>query len=163
MYIAIISDIHDNVTNLTKCLDWCRQNKIDRLICCGDVTNSTTLRFLTYNFLGPIHLVRGNVNLYDEDRIAQYKNIINYGRIGRFELAGKTIGICHEPYLVEYVLKQGFCDVVFYGHTHDPWEEKRGRTLVVNPGTLGGVLQRATFATWDIKADKLELKILDKI
>ena len=64
MKIAIISDIHDNLVNLKKCLDWCGQNGAEAVICCGDVTNGETLAFLRDNFRGPIHLVRGNMEIY---------------------------------------------------------------------------------------------------
>lgn len=175
---AIISDIHDNLINLEKCLRWCqsrrgtansahsnksKDDKIKNIICCGDVTNSETLKFLSVNFDGNIYLVKGNVEIYDEDEIRQYKNIKYFGRTGRFELSGKNIGFCHELYLVEEVLEKGQCDIVFYGHTHKPWEGEARGTKIVNPGTLGGVFAKATFAAWDTENNKLELRLLDTL
>ncbi|OGF27679.1 hypothetical protein A2303_00420 [Candidatus Falkowbacteria bacterium RIFOXYB2_FULL_47_14] len=163
MKIVIISDTHDNITNLKKCLDWCRQNDIQEIICCGDVTTDETLEFLAGNFAGFVRLVKGNAVLFDEEGVGKYGNIKYYGRIGRFELDGKMIGVCHEPFLIDYVLRHGPCDLVFYGHTHEPWIEKRGRMHVVNPGTLGGTFSKATFAVWETESGKLELKILEKL
>ncbi len=161
MKIAVISDIHDNLTNLEKCLKWCRENNIEELICCGDVTNSETLEFLSQNFSGKIHLVKGNMEIYNEKEIEQYGNIKYYGRTGRFTIGDKTIGLCHEPYLIKKVLEQGSRDIIFYGHTHEPWIEKRDGAVTVNPGTLGAVFQKATFAVWDSESGELELKVLE--
>ncbi|MCG2701238.1 metallophosphoesterase family protein, partial [Candidatus Parcubacteria bacterium] len=86
MKIAVISDIHDNSVNLKKCLDWRRQNNIEEIICCGDVTNNETLKFLSNTFTGKIHLVRGNMEIYEEEDVKKYKNIVYYGRIGRFQI-----------------------------------------------------------------------------
>lgn len=171
MKLAIISDIHDNLINLEICLNWCRASGVEQLICCGDVANAETLQFMSEKFAGPIHLIRGNVDNYSEQEIKKFQNIIYYGRLARFELAGKKIGACHEPYLVEKVLELGKvssakvlapkCDIVFYGHTHKPWESMESGVRVINPGTLGGVFAKATFAVWETEKEELELKIVE--
>ncbi len=163
MKIAIISDIHDNLINLEKCLKWCRENNIEELICCGDVTNGETLEFLSKKFTGKVHLVKGNMEIYGEKEIGQYGNIKYYGKIGKVDIGGKIAGLCHEPYLIKKVLEQGKCDIIFYGHTHEPWAEKQDGITTVNPGTLGAVFQKATFAIWDSESGGLELKILELI
>lgn len=161
MLIAIISDIHDNLVNLEKCLTWCKENNYQEIICCGDITNSETLEFLSNKFNGPIHLVKGNVEIYSESEARQYKNIKYYGKIGRMKAGNKKIGICHEPSLIDKIIKEEPCDIIFYGHTHKPWELKKGGIRLINPGTLGGMFQKATFAVWDSETGKLELKILE--
>ena len=163
MNIVIISDIHDNLVNLKKCLDWCGQNKVEKIICCGDVTNIETIEFLSKSFLGEIFLIRGNADNYQDQEIETFKNIKHFGRISRVELAGKFIGFCHEPFLIDKVKKLGECDIVFYGHTHKPWIEYQDKTAVINPGTLGGMFQKATFAFWDTEKIEPELKILEMI
>ncbi|MDP3043035.1 MAG: YfcE family phosphodiesterase [bacterium] len=163
MKIAIISDIHDNLINLKKCLNWCEENNIEELICCGDVTNSETLEFLSRNFTGKVHLVKGNMEIYGEKEVERYGNIKYYGRVGRAEINGKNVGICHEPFLIKKILEQGECDIIFYGHTHAPWTEKQDSITTVNPGTLGAVFQKATFAAWDSESGALELKVLEII
>ena len=149
MKIAIISDIHDNLVNLKKCLGWCSANGVEQLVCCGDVANSETLQYLSEKFSGPIHLVKGNMEIFTDGEAEEFKNIIFYGKLARFELADKKIGACHEPFLIVKVLELGKCDIVFYGHTHKPWESMENGARAINPGTLGGVFQKATFAVWD--------------
>lgn len=159
MKIAVISDIHDNLENLKKCLQWCKESQIAAIFCCGDVTNNETLRFISDNYSQKLHLVDGNCTMYSAAQASQYKNIIHYGRIARFELAGRTIGLCHEPFLKSEVLKKGDCDIIFYGHTHKPWEEDFGSYLFVNPGALGGANPPFSFAVWDTDSNERELKI----
>jgi putative phosphoesterase len=180
MKIAIISDIHDNLPNLKKCLSWCAENKIEKLICAGDVTNSETLQILSENFKGEIFMIAGNGETYDEDVAAAYENINYGGRFAIFKIDGKNIGVCHEPSFIADVLKSSLlskeglpvlsvaeggdgsdkCDIIFYGHTHKPWIEIKNGIQIVNPGTLGGVYTPATFAVWDTTKTEPELKLL---
>ena len=168
MKIVIVSDIHDNLVNLDKCLSWCKKQNIESIICCGDIANSETLEKFSAGFSGKIYLVKGNMEIYDEDELKRHKNIKYFGQIGNFTLNKIKIGACHEPFLIDKVIESGDKDIIFYGHTHKPWIDQRqtrgGRKIkVVNPGTLGGVFQKATFAFWDINNQQLELKILEKL
>jgi len=163
MKLAIISDIHDNLVNLKKCIEWINKNSVEVLICCGDVTNYDTLEFLSINFKGTIYLVYGNMEIYEARKSSNFKNINYLGRLGKVEIDGKFVGICHEPWFINKVESSGRCDVIFYGHTHKPWIEKKDGILIINPGTLGAVFQKATFAFWDTSKDEPELKILELI
>ena len=163
MLIAIISDIHDNLINLEKCLNWCQANEVKEIFCCGDVANGETLGVLAKNFSGPIRLVAGNMEIYGKDEVKKYKNIVYYGRTGRFKADGRKVGLCHEPFLLEKVKADGPCDIIFYGHTHKPWIADKDGVKTVNPGTLGGVFQKATFAAWETETGRLELKILEQL
>lgn len=62
MKIAIISDIHNNITNLKKVLDYCRNNNIEKIICCGDLASIETLDFLNDKFGGEIYYCFGNMD-----------------------------------------------------------------------------------------------------
>jgi len=162
MKIAIISDVHDNLVNLEKCLNWCRKEKIQNLICLGDITNAESLNFLAKNFKGKIHLVMGNADNYEEEEPLKYRNIKLYDRKGgRLEIGDKRIGICHEPYHIKNLFHQAKFDMIFYGHSHKPWESSENGVKLINPGALGGMFQKATFAVWDSAEDELQLKLLE--
>jgi len=164
MKIAVISDIHDNLANLEKFLSWAKAAKIDELVCAGDVANKETLEFMATGFSRRVHLVRGNMEIYDEAEVKKYPNIDYLGRFGIFEAKGKRAGVCHEPFFIKEVFKKNpGSDIVFYGHTHKPWLEKVDGITAVNPGTLGGVFQKATFAVWDNESGELELKLLEEM
>jgi len=161
MKIVIIADIHDNLPNLEKCLQWCATNEVDQIFCCGDVTNGETIKYLSENFQKNIHIIRGNADIYYEEELEFYGNYIDHGRYGKFVMNGYKIGMCHEPAFFKQTEEMCECNLVFYGHTHRPKIETKGKTQYINPGTLGGVFQGATFAYWEVETGKLELKILE--
>jgi len=165
MLLAIISDIHDNLINLKKCLDWCRQKNVKSLICCGDITNLETVSSLAQNFLGDIFVVLGNAEIYKEAELTKFKNINFYGEIGINEINGVNIGFCHESEKIKKIeeispLQLAF---IFYGHSHKPWLEKKGSLIIANPGTLGGIFNPASFAILNTDNNYLELKILAEL
>jgi hypothetical protein len=172
MKIVIISDIHDNLVNLDKCLEWCGKNKISKLLCLGDVTNAETLGRLAESFNGPIYLVRGNMEIYEESEAKKYNNINYLGRYGLAQFEEIKAGLCHEPKFVKEVMAlDPMLYYVFYGHTHKPWLEKDKGVTIINPGTLGGVFQKATFAVWNLpepgqageEDEKIELILLESL
>jgi putative phosphoesterase len=161
MRIAICSDIHDNLPNLGTFLKWCAQEGVEKVICCGDVTNGETLEALAKGFSGQIFLVRGNADLYEEEALLAYDNVVDGGRKAIFDISGKKVGVCHEPFLIKEVLALGRPDIIFYGHTHKPWLEDKDEAALINPGALSGGYTAATFAGWDTEKGWPELKILD--
>ena len=162
MFIAIISDIHDNLANLDKCLSWCRNHKIEKILCCGDMTTGETAAWLAANFNGEIFVIRGNIELYRENDLDKCKNIRYCGELGIIELGGLHIGLCHEPEKISELSEIAPQDLnfIFYGHTHKPWLSKHGSAIVVNPGNIAGTFHQATFATLDTATEKLELKLV---
>lgn len=160
MKIAIFSDSHDNLATLDHALGWANREKIETIIHCGDLTNAETQEEISKLFSGPIHLVLGNA---DDPKLTSEKNVKVWGETGEITLGGKKIAFTHFPEKVLELAKKGTFDLVFYGHTHKPWEEKIGHCRLVNPGNLAGIIYKATFAVYDTSTDKLELKILERI
>ena len=164
MKIAIISDIHDNLANLRIFLNWSKKESVEKIICCGDITNSETVDFLAKNFAGEIIVIRGNMEVYDESLLSNYLSINYLGRFGVTEIDGTLVGLCHEPdFIPQVIFRNKGVKIIFYGHTHKPWLESLDGITKVNPGTLGGVFQKASFALWDTKTGALELKLLELI
>lgn len=166
MKIAIFSDSHDNLFNLEKFLDWVNNNDIKELIFCGDLCAPGTLKnVLAPKFTGLIHMVFGNVT--DRDLLPQvaasFSQVKHYGDLAEFEIDSTKIAVIHYPDRAKELAKSGNYDLVFYGHNHAPWEETIGKTNLVNPGTLAGMFQSATFAVYDTTTKKLTLKLLEKI
>jgi len=101
-----------------------------------------------------------------DNELVQYKNIRYLGRVGTIVLDEVKVGLCHEPFLIEKVLEansESLPQIIFFGHTHKPWIEDRAGIKNVNPGSLGAVFQKGTFAFWDIQKGILELKVLEQI
>lgn len=168
MKIAIISDTHDNLVNIQKAIAWMKQNDIKVIIHCGDACAPLTLREISKAFEGPIHFVFGNVDgeeylITKRVYAGETANISLYKNIGELELNGKKIAITHYPQTAQALARTGDYDLVFYGHSHEPWEEKIGKTQLVNPGTLAGLFTKATFAVYDFDNDQLTLKMIEHI
>ncbi|HZJ41721.1 MAG TPA: metallophosphoesterase family protein [Patescibacteria group bacterium] len=163
MVIAIISDIHDNLLNLKKCLDICLKNKITKLICCGDVGNLDTLKYISTNFLGEIFLIDGNAETYSSDEIKKFTNINYQGLIGYTKIDNFNIGFCHKSIDIEKVKKNSDVrlDYIFYGHSHKPWLEKQDNIMIVNPGNIAGIFYQATFTLFDTQSKNLKLQIIN--
>lgn len=162
MLIAIISDIHDNLANLEKCLNWCQKEKIEKIICLGDVTTEETINYLAENFSGEIFLVAGNCEIYQEASLLKRQNINFGGEISLIELENLNIGLTHRPQEIKKILTLSpkKLDFIFNGHTHTPSLTNQDKTIIANPGNLAGVFHQATFAVLETKTKKLELKIL---
>ena len=160
MKIAIISDVHNNETNLQKVLGYCVKNDIENIICCGDLASMETLDFLNEKFSGAIYYAFGNM---DNDQMKEYafkekyKNTFIYKNIGEIELSGKKIAFNHFPETAKKLAETGKYDYVFYGHTHKPWIEKVNHTILLNPGNVTGDFYPPTFSVWNTENDKFDL------
>jgi len=163
MKIAIVSDVHDNISNLEKFLNWCQKNKIDKIICCGDICNSATLKFFSTKFKGEIFLVSGNGEIYEKEDYQVLKNIKHYGLLGKEKIFNLNFAFCHFEKEISKMLQVSdeVFDFIFYGHSHKPWLEKKGKTIIANPGNLAGIFFSPTFAVLDVVTKNLELKLLD--
>jgi len=167
MKIAIISDTHDNTATLKKAIDWIKKEKIKTIIHCGDIFKPETLKEGLKDFEGKICLIFSKADA-DFSRIPEdsFKNLPKskvFEESGQIKISGKKIAFCHFPEIGRDLAKTQKYDLVFYGHTHKPWEEKIGKTRLVNPGNIAGLFFRPSFAIYDTKTDKLELKILEKL
>jgi len=164
MKIAIIADLHDQLINLKKFLNFCQNNKIKKIVCLGDVSREETIIYLARNFSGDIFLVRGNADLYDKSILKQFSNIIDCQEIGSKKIGQVNIIFFHEPIKIKKAPLNKFkADFIFYGHTHKPWLEKKAGYFFANPGNLAGIYYNATFATLDTTSKNLELIILGKV
>jgi len=160
MKIAIISDVHNNLVNLKKVLDYCSKEKIEAIICCGDLASKETLDFLNDNFSGTIHFIYGNMDNEYIRKISsaeKYKKTFIYKNFGEAELDGKKIAFIHFPDEAKELCKTGKYKFVFYGHTHKPWEENIGECKMLNPGNVAGELFLPTFAVWETQTDNFQL------
>mgnify|MGYP000940832618 CR=1 FL=1 len=160
MKVAIISDLHDNIPYLDIFLSFCKQHKINKLLITGDVGSLETLLQIPEALFKKIYFVFGNADNFSPADIPPY--IISLGESGIIKFENKHIGLCHEPEKIAGLLKDK-PDIIFYGHTHKPWVNVEGKTLIINPGTLGGVFTASTFAVWDLARPAPELIRTDEL
>jgi len=168
MKLAIVSDSHDNLATAEKAITWLNKKKIKIILHCGDVCSPRMLGAMAELFKGKICLAFGNVdgdryNMLNRKAEPNFKKIVFCGDWGEFIAGKKKIAFCHFPLMAKGLASSGKYDLVFYGHTHQPWEEKIKKTRLVNPGTLAGMFNKATFAVYDTKTDKSELKLIERL
>lgn len=166
MKVAIISDIHDNITNLDKALMYFQANKISKLICCGDMGSKETLDYLAKQFVGDIWAVLGNMDWdhveYD-DLKDKYDNVKLFANGGIFTIKNKDILIVHEPKRYQPYLNEPGISFIFYGHTHKPWIETKHNKTILCPGNITNQLYPPSFAIWDIATNKFDLIQLNQL
>jgi len=165
MLIAIVSDTHGNSATFQKFASWAKENKIQEIIHCGDIGFAYFAKEMA-DLLPDIHfnLVAGNMD-NDTESIkkilapGQSPNTSFFGKTGEVEIDHEKIAFTHKPDDARQLALTGRFNLVFFGHTHQPFEEKVGPCRLINPGNLAGDICQSTFAVYDTKAGRLELKI----
>jgi hypothetical protein len=165
MRIAIISDTHGNVANFKKAANWINKEKIQTILHCGDIGDLESLKESLADFKGEFFGVFGNMDKDFKTEIKEYDKIPGVQikpDIFETEIDKKKVAFTHFPATAKKLAQSQKFDLVFYGHTHRPWEEKIGNCRMINPGELAGQFYKPAFAVYDIATDLLELKILEK-
>ncbi|MFA5925480.1 MAG: metallophosphoesterase [Parcubacteria group bacterium] len=176
MKIGIISDVHDNLRHLQKAIEFFNKEKISLLVHCGDWDAPFSLRaYLALKC--PIRGVMGNGDpdiqkyLYQLQNIEMLKDLdlSLSSRFLEFSIEGIRFGVFHgdDENMNACLTESQMFDVLCLGHTHKPLIGQKGKTLVVNPGSLIGYMaetgiQPATVALYDTatkKAEIIDLKI----
>ena len=137
---GLLSDTHNNVTNLNKALAVFRQEGIRLLIHCGDMTdlsvvealNDFQLIYVFGNVDGRPESIRRRLLAFNQDNFAGPAYM---GSLGTARIA-VTHG--HWPGRVNELARSDQYDYIFHGHTHRRRDELIGQTRVINPGALGG-------------------------
>ncbi len=165
MKIAFCSDSHDNVPNIDKFLLYCKKNKVNLIIHCGDWAAPNILKHFRENFNGEIYGVLGNVHGETEEMLTTAeRNRINLSEdVTELEIDGIKFQVVHYPDKAEKLCQKGQADLVLYGHDHKPWLKKKESCYMTNPGTLGGLFNRASFGMYDTQTKKIDLIILDTL
>jgi len=166
MKIVIISDSHGNVKNFKKVIDWAEKQNVQTVLHCGDIGSLESLKESLSGFKGEFFGVLGNMDKDFKTEINEYNKIIRVKveqDILEKEIKNRKIAITHFPDIAKKLAQSGKIDVVFYGHTHRPWDEKIGDTHMINPGELAGQFYKPSFAVYDLETGNLELKILEQL
>ncbi len=141
MKIAVMSDSHDNIWNLSKALDRIRDEKAEMIIHCGDIVAPFSLKQLLDAGV-PVHCVFGNNDgdhyLLTRAAHASKGRITIYPLIGEIDAGGFKIAFTHEWPVAEGLAATGKYDLVCFGHSHQHASLTSGTTLLLNPGEILG-------------------------
>jgi len=158
--IGVMSDSHDNLSAIRKAVELFNEEEVELVIHAGDIISPFTIREFG-KLKCPLKAVTGN---NDGDLPTLKKHFSGKGEITAFflsiELDGRKIAVNHGHYpeILEAVISSKKYDIVIYGHTHEYVNEKRGETLVLNPGESCGYLTgKMTVALLDVKKVSAEI------
>ena len=165
MKICILSDSHDNRPLLEAAVREAKAAGAEAILHCGDVVAPSTLEVLK-PFNLPAHVIHGNNtgDLYMMSLIsAKLSNKTTYyGQDAGIELGGRRIFMVHYPHYAEAMATTGDWDLVCCGHDHKAAirairNMPGNSTLLVNPGTVGGIKAAATWVLGDLDTMTFEI------
>ena len=138
MRIGIVSDTHNNITNVHRIVELFNDARVDRVIHTGDITQAKTLEVFTH-LNAPLYGVFGN---NDKERESLEAAMGQFGFLFRdppFELEwhGRRIVVVHDPLELDGTLAAHH-DLALHGHTHLYRHEAREGQVIFNPGECAG-------------------------
>ncbi|MEA3338043.1 MAG: metallophosphoesterase [Chloroflexota bacterium] len=152
MRIAVISDVHDNIWNLSDALDRIAEQEAGALIFCGDFCAPFTLAQIGQDFNGPVHCVFGNNDGDPRLLLANAQaagNVTLHGEFAELAFDGRRVAVNHYPEIAQYLARSGEFDLVCYGHNHQAKVERMGKTILANPGEVMGRFGDPTYGIYD--------------
>ncbi len=148
MKIGIVSDTHDNLNKIRDMAEVLKGARVDFLLHAGDFIapfSIPPLNELNCDWLGVLGNNDGEIAGLDK---------VSGGRIKKgpysLELDSKRIILMHQ-------FRDMDCDILIFGHTHEPKIEK-GDKLIVNPGEVcGWVSGKSSLVLLDLNTLKPEI------
>jgi putative phosphoesterase len=139
MRIGVVSDTHDNHRSVLRIIELFHRADVAQVVHTGDITRSATLS-LFGQLNVPLTGVFGNNDHRQELwQVARQEGFRFADPVLELSLAKRHILVIHDPHELETGLVRR-ADVLLHGHTHRRVVERRGRTLVFNPGECAGLV-----------------------
>jgi len=162
MHVGIMSDTHDNLPAIELAVQKLRERKVAVILHAGDIVAPFVVPVLAKSG-ARVYAVFGN---NDGERAGLRKKFKEIGElqgdVAQVDLDGKKAAIYHgaEGAIADALVDCGRYDLVVLGHSHTPSVEKRGRTMVINPGECCGYLSgKRTCAVLD--TDSMGVDIIE--
>lgn len=164
MLIAIFSDSHDNIDNITKALELAKDRGISQGIHLGDFCAPPALELLAKSGLR-WYCVWGNV---DGDKLLSYQRVAPYGTVDlvstdfrELDIEGRKLFLTHYPEIARIAALSGQYDAAFHGHTHLAASEtinvNNKQVLLANPGEIAGFRYgKPSFGIYNTETNILE-------
>jgi putative phosphoesterase len=161
MRLGLISDTHDNVPMIKAVIRCLNGLEVSLVLHAGDYISPFTAKpysELRAKMIG----VFGN-NCAEREKLREVYAAVGKEIVGNFaeiEAGGRRIALLHghDDVLLRSLIAHGQYDVVVHGHDHKVKVEKRGSTLIVNPGEVCGYVSgKSSLSVLD--TDRLEADI----
>ena len=147
MRLLVLSDSHGDVENMVRAVEQTGPELIFHL---GDGWRDVEeLRMLCPRI--PIEQVPGNCDFRPNEPLER----LLFPADRRVLLChGHTYGVKQSLLRAAYTAEEQGLDLFLFGHTHQPLWDWRGRTLFINPGSIGQGF-RPTYALVELEADRI--------
>jgi putative phosphoesterase len=162
MLIGLVSDSHDNLPLVEKSVQILNEQKVGLVLHAGDyVAPFVIARFKKLNcrFIGVFGNNDGDHELLKK-RFDDTTNCEVHDLFTQVVVDGYRIALLHgdELELLDAIIDSGYFNAVIHGHSHNRGVERKGKTLVINPGELCGYLTgKPSIAILDTSKDEARL------
>lgn len=164
MWIGLISDTHDNIPLLKKAITKLNKEKVELVLHSGDYVAPFVIplfKDLRTRLIGVFGNNDGDIShlkkCFDEFEACESR-----GRFAEILVGNFKIGLLHgdETELLNSLINSQSFDAIVYGHTHKSKVERKGVTLVVNPGEVCGYLSgRSTLVLLD--SERAQARVIE--
>lgn len=159
MKIGVLSDTHDNLSNMLVVLAAYRERGIETVIHCGDLTSLDMVThfegFRVIYTMGNMDHTTGTI----KKRLMKMREDNFAGPDYTGSIEGVSIAATHgdmDSKVADLVRQKKF-RWIFHGHTHQRRDEVIRGTRIVNPGALGGMSKESrSFCIVDLETDDVE-------
>jgi putative phosphoesterase len=159
MLIGIIADSHDNMDKLRKAIEILNEREVTLALHAGDFIapfiSKAFVKLRAKKFVG----IFGNNDGEKFGLREKYSSIgsINFPPYSLIYNRHKIL-MLHDGYLLNSYTKSEDFNLIVHAHSHKADIKKEGKTLIVNPGELGGWLYgQSSFALVDLDKDFWEI------
>jgi putative phosphoesterase len=162
MLIGAISDTHDNLPQIEKAVKYLNERKVGLVLHAGDYVAGFVIpmfKELNCKLIGVFGNNDGDHELLKK-RFGETSNCTIRDRFASVQADGYRIALLHgdEIELVDALADSGYFNAIVHGHSHLKGVQKRGKTLVINPGEVCGYLTgKSTIALLDTVKDEAEI------
>ncbi len=148
MKLLILSDSHGNIANMERAVELAAPRMILHLGDCWRDAERLAGRCPSI----PLHQVPGNCDFRPDAPVEQVLCLEDK----RILLChGHTYGVKQSLLAAGYAAEEQNLDLFLFGHTHKPLLDMRGKTMFLNPGSIGDP-RRPSYAVVTLSNGKLD-------
>jgi putative phosphoesterase len=132
-----VSDTHGHIDNTRLAVRMFESLEVEAVLHCGDIGSIAVVELFAS---WPTHFVFGNCDTSLDEFAAGIKHAGQqcHGLFGDLEFGGARVALLHshDGRRFRQTIDSGDYALVCYGHTHVAAMDRRGNTLVLNPGAM---------------------------
>lgn len=152
--IGIISDTHDNLSMIEKAINQLNHEKVALVLHAGDYVSPFVIpkfKNLDCKLIGVFGNNDGD-HVFLKQKFSETTNCEIHNKFAEIVVNSFKIALLHgeDSELLNALINTEYFDAIVYGHSHLPYLNKKGKTLLVNPGEICGYLTgKSTMAILD--------------